>query len=250
MWSIWPTVRATASNCAKYKKWLILHILLKKNTHFSICKILHIYKSVTITFAFNILVFFFSLYLWCLSVSPHSLFISFDQIKMPKPLTLSALSFSHLIIFLYLPPIAITTNLSPPFNISTTIDCWSQITPISRWSLSNRFPLFLVVWSVDFGLNGVDLAFLWVEWGFGYLGWSGRIEWVFGYLAFLDDSRWVDNGGWLLDDGGWSHWRWLGGLMVGVDWLLGSVGCVRERGSEEIIKNCKIMNILLNKCIE
>ena len=33
--------------------------------------------------------------------------------------------------------------------------------------------------------------------------------------------------------------------------FLGSIGFVRERGvvSEEIIKNCKRMNILLNKCV-
>ena len=34
--------------------------------------------------------------------------------------------------------------------------------------------------------------------------------------------------------------------------FFGSVGFVRERGvvSEEIIKNCKRMNILLNRCVE
>ena len=34
--------------------------------------------------------------------------------------------------------------------------------------------------------------------------------------------------------------------------FFGSVGFVREREvmSEEIIKNCKIMNILLNRCVE
>ena len=32
--------------------------------------------------------------------------------------------------------------------------------------------------------------------------------------------------------------------------FFGSVGFARERGSEEIIKNCKIMNILLNKYVK
>ena len=32
--------------------------------------------------------------------------------------------------------------------------------------------------------------------------------------------------------------------------FFGSVGSARERGSEEIIKNCKIMNILLNKYVK
>ena len=32
--------------------------------------------------------------------------------------------------------------------------------------------------------------------------------------------------------------------------FFGSFGYVREKGSEEIIKNCKRMNILLNKCVK
>ena len=46
-----------------------------------------------------------------------------------------------------------------------------------------------------------------------------------------------------LDDAGW---------VVGCGVIVGSVGSVRERGAvrEGIIKNCKRINILLNKCVE
>ena len=40
---------------------------------------------------------------------------------------------------------------------------------------------------MGFELNGVDLAFVWVEWDFGYLGFFW-VEWGFGYLGFI----WVD----------------------------------------------------------
>ena len=53
-------------------------------------------------------------------------------------------------------------------------------------------------------------------------------------LVFLDDAGWVVM------------------MVAGCGVIIGSVGSVRERGAvrEGIIKNCKRMNILLNKCVE
>ena len=146
------------------------------------------------SFSFNILLFFFlSPCLWSLS-SPHSPFFSFDQIRTAKPSTLSALSFSHLIIFLYLPLIATTTDLSPPFNISTIIDRRSPITPISRWNLFDH-------WSLSFVSRCLISGFR-VEWGlFGFpLDWMGF--WVFGLI-------WLDWMGFRVF--GFPWWWWLGG---------------------------------------
>ena len=45
---------------------------------------------------------------------------------------------------------------------------------------------------------------------------------------------------------------WVVMMVVGCEVIVGSVGSVRERWAvrEGIIKNCKRMNILLNKCVE
>ena len=99
-------------------------------------------------------------------------------------------------------------------------------------------------------INWVDLAGL-------------RFLWILVFGGCLLGEGWVD-------DGGWSNWWWLGGLLVGGDWSLMMARCwwfwvvlglrerergavserVLERSVKEIIKKCKRMNILLNKCLE
>ena len=69
-------------NCAKWKKWLILHNLSQKDTHISGCKIVHLFTiatvnvhiyTVTVACAFNILLVFS---LSCLCSHSHSLLVS------------------------------------------------------------------------------------------------------------------------------------------------------------------------------
>ena len=107
------------------------------------------------------------------------------------------------------------TNLSPPLpSIATATDCWSL-------HQFDCFPLFLVVWSVGFGLNGVDLAFVWVEWDFGYLGWFG---FLLGWMGFrVCGSIWPSE----LMMFGWMGWWWW--RLVAWWWRL---VCEREIGSE------------------
>ena len=107
------------------------------------------------------------------------------------------------------------TNLSLPLPpIATTIDRWSFHWP-------NCFPLFLVVWSMGFRLNKVDLAFVWVEWDFGYLGWFG---FLLGWMGFqVYGSIWPGE----LMMFGWMGWWWW--RLVAWWWRL---VCEREIGNE------------------
>ena len=154
-------------NLAKCKKPFILHILTKKNTHISGCKI--VYKcisaivtvhicTVTVALTFNILVIFpLSLSLVALTLTPLSLFLIWsnhqttvtNQIIKPPPL------------------IATDTNLS--------LIAWSnhqtimKLDQIADRHCHEAFPItnrhwFLVVWSMGFMLG---------EWWFGF-----QIEWV------------------------------------------------------------------------
>ena len=135
--------------------------------------------TVTIALAFNILVFFFlSHCLWLLSLSPHSLFFSFDQIIIPaKPLNLLQPLISH-------------HHRQSPLPL---------ISRQSPWSLSDHLtlPLFLVVWLVGFGLGG---------WWFGSFVSHSLISGLFGWgvnLAGLNGLAFLDDGSWVGDDGGW-----------------------------------------------
>ena len=91
-------------------------------------------------------------------------------------------------------------RLPPPLiaDLSTDLIAFLYFWLFDQWA-SGWMGL---IW-LSFGLNGisgiwVDLAFFWVEWGFGYVGRYGRVSWW--CLA-----GWVDDGGgWLLGDGGWS----------------------------------------------
>ena len=69
-------------------------------------------------------------------------------------------------------------------------------------------------------------------WVFGLSGF--RLEWVCSPIRVSDDN----DDGWVCSP--------IGIVMMTL------VGSERERGamSEKIIKNCKRMNILLNKCVE
>ena len=71
-------------------------------------------------------------------------------------------------------------------------------------------------------------------------------------LVFIDDASWVVmmvvGCGEIVGSVGFVMVM----MVVGCGVIVGSVGSVRERGAvrEGIIKNCKRMNILLNKCVK
>ena len=121
-----------------------------------------------------------------------------------------------------------------------------------------------IFWSVGFDLDRLDFfwfigGFWWSYcrlggWWFGLTGF--RVGWVINGFWIEWVSDWV---GWfflmMLVGWRWWWWWWLGGddgSWVWSDrrwwWTMG----LWERGAvrEWIIKNCKIMNILLNKCVE
>ena len=183
---------------------------------------MHDYCSICVKY-FSIFSLSPSLLLSIPSNSPHFFVFS---IRSELRNTLSVLSFSHLI------PLA-----------STIADCRLLIAT-DRWSLhrSDCFPLFLVIWSMSFRLNGVDLAFVWDEWDFGYLGWfSFLLGWMGFRVCGLMWSGEFMMFGWM----GWWWWKlvvwwwrlvcwwwwlvcwwwWLISLTVGVVWSLMVTGC-------------------------
>ena len=96
--------------------------------------------------------------------------------------------------------------------------------------------------------GGMETMAFWSALIFLCVGWSVLVDLMLIFLWFWVEIRWVLMEFWLacLEIGFWFNGFWL--LMMVVMVVMG----LWERGAmrEWIIKNCKIMNILLNKCGE
>ena len=97
--------------------------------------------------------------------------------------------------------------------------------------------------------GGVETMAFWSVLIFLCVGWSVLVDLMLIFLWFWVEIRWV-----LME-----FWPacleisfWFNGFLVSDDGGDGGYGSVRERGGEGVNnkKNCKTMNILLNKCGE